>query len=352
MLRAVMAGCGAMSNGWLRAIRDTDVLRDAVTIVGFVDLDADVARSRAAEHGWAAAAIGIDLGAMLADLRPDIVFDIVVPPARAQVVETALAHGCHVLSEKPMATSLAEASRLIEFARDADRLHAVVQNRRWLPGIRRVREFVASGALGDLTAVHCDFFIGAHFGGFRDAMEHVLLLDMAIHTFDAARYLTGLDATDVYCREANPKGSWYAQGASADALFDLEGGATMTYRGSWCAEGANTAWEASWRIIGTRGTLIWDGNEGFEAHRVAGDEGFLRPLEPVEVPPLAAPLIEGHAGVISDFVRAVATGGQPLTPGTDNVRSLAMVLAAIESAETGRHVVIDAAVHHLGEEAA
>lgn len=341
MLRAVLVGCGAMSNGWLRAIRDTDVLSRSVEMAGFVDLDPALARSRADEHGWTSAAAGSDLAAMLTSVRPDLVFDIVVPPARRGVVEMALGHGCHVLSEKPMATSLAEAQRLIDLAQRAGRLHGIVQNRRWLPGIRRARTLLASGALGDLTAVHCDFFIGAHFGGFRDQMEHVLLLDMAIHTFDAARYLTGLDATGVYCREVNPRGSWYAHGASADALFDLSNGATMTYRGSWCAEGLRTAWEASWRVIGTKGTLLWDGNEGFRAERVAGEEGFLRPVEEVEVPPLSEPLVEGHAGVITDFVEAVRTGRAPLTPGTDNIRSLAMVFSAIESAETGRHIAIE-----------
>ncbi|TNC52343.1 Gfo/Idh/MocA family oxidoreductase [Rubellimicrobium rubrum] len=341
MLRAVMVGCGAMSNGWLRAIRDTETLSRTVEMVGFVDLDPGLARTRADEYGWTQAQAGRDLGAMLAELRPDLVFDIVVPPARRGVVETALNHGCHVLSEKPMATSLAEAERLIDLAQAAGRLHGIVQNRRWLPGIRRARSLLASGALGDLTAVHCDFFIGAHFGGFRDAMEHVLLLDMAIHTFDAARYLTGLDATGVYCREVNPKGSWYAHGATADALFDLTSGATMTYRGSWCAEGLRTAWEASWRVIGTRGTLLWDGNEGFRAERVAENEGFLRAVEEVEVPPLSEALTEGHAGVIHDFVEAVRLGRKPLTPGTDNIRSLAMVLGAIESAETSRRVAIE-----------
>ncbi len=340
MLRAVMTGCGAMAKGWLNAIRETDSLRHGVDIVGFVDLDAEAAQERAAEFGWTRAATGSDLPAMLQDLRPDVVFDLVVPPARAGVVEMALAHGCHVLSEKPMANSLEEARQLIARARSARRLHGVVQNRRWLPGIRRARALLASKALGELTAVHCDFFIGAHFGGFRDAMKHVLLLDMAIHTFDAARYLTGLDATGVYCREVNPKGSWYVHGASADALFDLEGGATMTYRGSWVAEGARTAWEASWRVIGTRGTLLWDGNEGLEASRVAEEEGFLRPLEAVEVPHLSEPVVEGHAGVIADFLEAVRTGRPPLTPGTDNIRSLAMVFAAIESAETAQRVSV------------
>ena len=339
-MRAVMVGCGAMSNGWLQALRETEVLRSEVELVGFVDLDEGLARARADEHGWTQAAAGGDLSAMLAALRPDLVFDIVVPSARAKVVRTALAQGCHVLSEKPMAASLADAQAMIAQGRAAGRLHGVVQNRRWLAGIRRARALLASGALGEVTAVHCDFFIGAHFGGFRDAMEHVLLLDMAIHTFDAARFVTGLDATAVFCRETNPKGSWFAHGASADALFDLEGGATMTYRGSWCAEGATTAWEASWRIVGTAGTLLWDGNEGFVAERATAGDGLLRPLEAVEVPGLDGPLLEGHAGVIADFVAAVREGRAPLTPGTDNVRSLAMVLAAIESAETGRRVAV------------
>lgn len=342
MLSAVMVGCGAMSKGWLQAVADTPVLAQGVTMAGFVDLDAGLARARADDFGWTAAAAGTDLDAMLHDLKPDLVFDVVVPPARAGVVDTALRHGCHVLSEKPMSETLDTARHLIDSAARAGRLHGIVQNRRWLPGIRRARALIDSGVLGDLTAVHCDFFIGAHFGGFRDAMDHVLLLDMAIHTFDAARFLTGQDATAVYCRETNPAGSWYAHGAAADALFDLTGGIAMTYRGSWAAEGANTAWEASWRIIGTRGTLLWDGNDGFDAHVVDGTDGFLRPLRAVAVPPLADDLLTGHAGVIADFVAAVQGGTTPQTPGTDNIKSLAMVLSAIESADTGRRVTLSA----------
>ena len=80
---------------------------------------------------------------------------------------------------------------MIAAATRAGRVHAVVQNRRYVEGVRRIREIIADGTLGELTALHADFFIGAHFGGFRDAMEHPLLLDMAIHTFDAARFMSG-----------------------------------------------------------------------------------------------------------------------------------------------------------------
>lgn len=339
MLRAVMAGCGAMSNGWLRAIRETPALAAEVEVAGLVDLDEGVARARAAEHGLDVPA-GTDLGAMIDRLRPDAVFDLVVPAARAGVAALALGRGCHVLSEKPLAASMEEARRLLDAAARAGRVHGVVQNRRHLAGIRRVRALLASGALGEVAAVHADFFVGAHFGGFRERMDHVLLLDMAIHTFDQARFLTGLDATRVYCRETNPRGSWYRHGAAAEALFDLEGGAAFTYRGSWVAEGANTAWEASWRIVGTRGTILWDGNDGIEARRVAGSEGFFRPLEAVPVPDAALPA-EGHAGVILDFARALREGRRPLTDARDNILSLGMVLGAIRSAEEGRPVPVE-----------
>lgn len=341
MLTAVMAGCGAMSDGWLNALREIPFLKDNIRLIGMVDLDPEVAVRRAEKHGLGGISVSADLSDMLAELKPDLLFDLVVPPARFAVVEAGLAAGCHVLSEKPMANTLDEAKALVDLAAKSGKIHAVIQNRRFLSGIRRVKALIEAGTLGDLTAVHVDFFIGAHFGGFRDAMDHVLLLDMAIHTFDAARYLINRKPVSVYCRETNPKGSWYAHGAAADALFDFEDGVAMTYRGSWCAEGANTAWEASWRIIGTRGTLLWDGNEGFDAHVVAGDEGFFRPLEAIQVPPLAEPLIEGHGGVIADFVCAVLSGDTPLTVGSDNIQSLAMVAAAIESANAGEKRRVD-----------
>jgi len=333
--RAVVAGCGAMSRGWLKAIAETPALRDHITIVGLNDIDRTAAERLAGEFQLARATVGTDLGALLADTRPDLLLDVVVPGARRDVVRLGLERGCHVLSEKPMAASLEEARELVGLAARAGRTHAVVQNRRYNQGVRRIRRLIESKALGDITALHADFFIGAHFGGFRDAMRNVLLLDMAIHTFDAARFMAGKDPLAVYCHETNPRGSWYAHGAAANAIFELSGDVTFTYRGSWAAEGANTSWESAWRIIGTRGTLLWDGADHFEAHVVDGDEGFHRPLRAIEVPPPDDEAqTHGHASVIADFIAAIENGSAPETAGSDNLKSLAMVFAAIESART------------------
>lgn len=338
---AVLAGCGSMSRGWLSAISEHPLLQGKVRVVGLVDLDRATAEARAAEFGLGDAVIGTDLDAVLAQTGPDLLFDVVIPAARADVVATGLRHACHVLSEKPMATSLEAGRTMIAQAKAAGRVHAVVQNRRFIVGVRRIRRLIDSGAIGQLASLNCDFFIGAHFGGFRDEMENVLLLDMAIHTLDAARFMSGKVPEAVYCLETNPPGSWYRHGAAANAIFEFSDNVVFNYRGSWAAEGANTSWESAWRIVGSRGTLLWDGGDSFTAKVVAGEAGFLRDLTEIDVPPPAdEDQTHGHASVIAEFIAAIETGRPPETVSSDNIKSLAMVFAAIESARAGRRVPI------------
>jgi predicted dehydrogenase len=339
--RVVLAGCGAMSKGWLKALRDTPALHGQVEIVGLVDLNPAAAEGLQAEFALSSAITGTDLGAVLDATKSDIVFDVVIPGGRHSVVKTALAHGCHVLSEKPMAASLDEARDLVAAAKSAGRIHAIVQNRRYNDGIRRIRATLDSGMLGTLNAIHCDFFVGAHFGGFREDMDHVLLVDMAIHTLDAARYLAGRDPTAVYCLEGNPRSSWYRHGSVANAIFEFGPELIFTYRGSWSAEGANTSWDSDWRLVGSKGTLLWDGEGGFELNLVAGSEGFFRPLEPAAVAqPHDQQQTLGHASVLIEFLDALRTGRAPETVSSDNFKSLAMVFAAIESAGRRERVAI------------
>ncbi|TGT74485.1 Gfo/Idh/MocA family oxidoreductase [bacterium M00.F.Ca.ET.159.01.1.1] len=338
MMKVVLVGCGAMSKQWLDAARRIDRL----AIAGLVDLDAERAKTRAREYDLANAVIGTSLDAVLDQTKPDAVFDVVVPAARREVALSAFAHHCHLLTEKPLADSPENARAIIAAARQAGRVHAVVQNRRYVANVRRIRRFLDSGAIGKPTSIHADFFIAPHFGGFREEMAHVLLLDMAIHTFDAARYMVAGDPASVYCQEWEPAGSWYRQGSSASAVFDLGGGKVFTYAGSWCADGFRTSWEGSWRIVAERGSLLWDGDDGLKAEVVAsGRDGIIDKTEAIEVPALdPADRVGGHLGIIQDFVRAIETGTEPETRGADNIKSLAMVFGAIESAETGRRVAI------------
>jgi len=305
-----------------------------------VDLNLAAAEKRAVEHGLAGVPTGTNLVAMLKKVEPDMVFDCSVPEAHVTVTTTALRHGCHVLGEKPLADKMSNARKMVAAAKKSGRLHAIMQNRRYLFPILSMRRFLDSGALGRITTVHCDFFMGVHFGGFRERMRHPLLLDMAIHTFDQARFLTRADALNVIAHEWNPPGSWYDHDASAIAMFEMTNKQVYCYRGSWCSEGLDTTWESSWRIIGDKGSVSWDGGQTFQAQSISGQNGFTRKLKNLTVPcARPAGMLEGHAGCIAEFIRCVRTGRKPQTFCTDNIKSLAMVHAAIASAEKGRRVV-------------
>ncbi|MFT5367353.1 MAG: putative dehydrogenase [Candidatus Latescibacterota bacterium] len=329
-VRAVLVGCGGMSRRWTNVAKEHPELE----LVGFVDIHEEAAKARSVDYGDGVYVIGTDLAEVLKQTNPDAVFDCTIPEVHTSVALTAFEHDCHVLSEKPMADSMANAKKALEMAQQKDKIYAIIQNRRYDPNIRRLRRFLDAGHLGTLTTVNCDFYIGAHFGGFRDKMAHVLLLDMAIHTFDAARLITGADPVSVYCKEWNPPGSWYDQDASAIAIFEMDNGVVYTYRGSWCSEGLNTSWECDWRIIGDKGSLTWDGSDGFEVAVVSDTGEFRSKCEPRAVPDHdPSDRVGAHEGIIHEFVACVQQGGTPETTGSNNIRSLAMVFGAIESAE-------------------
>ena len=119
-------------------------------------------------------------------------------------------------------------------------------------------------------------------------------------------------------------------------------GVVFTYRGSWCADGFRTSWESAWRIVGERGTLVWDGfDEVSRRGRLRPvREGLFDKVEPVAVPPLdPRDRVGGHLGVMQDFVARDRERHRARRPrGADNIKSLAMVFGAIESAEAGRRV--------------
>lgn len=333
----VLAGCGGISGAWL----GSDTVKRRVKIVGLVDIQPSAAESAKEKFDLRHAVTGRDLDAVLRRTAPDAVFDCSVPEAHCSVTLTALKHGCHVLGEKPMSDSMPNARRMTAAAQRAGKTYAVMQNRRYLRGIRALRRFIESGAIGELDAVHGDFFIGAHFGGFRDVMEHVLLLDMAIHAFDQTRFITGEDAVAVYCHEWTPRHSWYRSGPSAAAIFEMTHGVVYSYRGSWCAEGCPTPWECTWRIIGRKGTVLWQGGDDFRCEIVSGTRGFVRPVRAKNVP-INCPqrLCQGHDSAIALFLNAIRDGETPETVCTDNVKSLAMVHGALKSATSGRRTLI------------
>ncbi|HEY1478163.1 MAG TPA: Gfo/Idh/MocA family oxidoreductase [Chthoniobacterales bacterium] len=334
-LEAILVGCGAMSAEWIRSAKEL-----GIQISALVDLNPELARLRAAEFHLDGP-IFSNLDEAIDKVRAQMLFDCTVPLVHAEIDQKALSNGLHVLEEKPLATTLNEAQQLVGLAKKNNLVHVVIQNRRFDPGLRKIRRILRQGLIGEITTVNVDFFVPAHFGGFREKMDHVLLIDMAIHPFDAVRCLTGANAESVYCEEWNPKGSWWQHGASAHAIFQMNGGIRFTFRGSWCSEGLRTSWNSAWRIIGTKGTILWDGLEEIRGEYATKPNGLFYETEsfvPTEEPDSRE--TRGHLSVMAQFLRNVTEGVPAETRSADNIHSLAMVLGAIESANRGQRVPV------------
>jgi predicted dehydrogenase len=315
-LPVLCVGAGSMGRAWLAAITDDP----AVALVGVVDLDLAAARSALAALGLDLP-VGADAVALAGSTGARAIVNVTVPAAHHPVTTAALRAGLPVLGEKPAAGTLAEAVSLAAVAAETGQLFMVSQSRRWNPQVFALRELVAGlGAIGSVTT---EFFRAPRFGGFRDRMAQPLLVDMAIHPFDTVRYLLAADPVSVYCQSWNPPWSWYDGDASASAVFEMAGGARYTYVGSWCAPGAETSWNGAWRVSGEKGSAHWDGDHD---PRLAADH------PPAPGPPSP---YSGIAGALRVFVEALRTGTPPMGEIHENLMSLAMVEAAVESAATG-----------------
>ncbi len=334
-LRALLVGAGGMGKTWAKNITaNTDV-----SLAGWIDIRPGAAAAGATELSIQAEYYGDDLATALRTVKPDFVVDVTIPEAHHDVTITCLEAGIPVIGEKPMAVSMHQARAMVAASERTGVRYMVSQSRRYDARLWAYRSLMQH--IGEVGILDADFYIGAHFGGFRDAMANVLLLDMAIHTFDAARYLLG-DSTpvSVYCEEYNPRWSWYAGAAGATALFEMANGARFTYRGCWAAEGLHTSWESEWRAVGPTGTAKWNGHDRIEAAVVAEVGGFHSKTHQLTAT-AAADIPLGIAGSLKDFVHAYRTGATPMGDCRDNIKSLAMVFGAIESAASGRRIRLD-----------
>lgn len=336
MFRVALVGCGKMAQTWA----DYASKRTDVRVKALVDVNRDNAIAFNRKFGMQAS-VYQDHTTALEENRIDVVLNVTPPEYHFAITMDALNRGCHVFSEKPMAHTLEQCTKLAEQARKSDRVFAIMQNRRYLASIRSCAAMVSSGLIGKLGFTCVDYFMGrANMGGHYQAMASPLLLDMAIHTFDEARLLSGSNATSVVAYEFSHPGTDFLGNDSAVCLFEMEDGSVFSYRGCWSAPGANTPSQGGWRITGDNGTIIWDGKSyPYAELRGPIEEGFISVLRRVDGDMVYAGQ-ESYSGCLDAMFASVIEGRKPETSCSDNLNSMKMVFAAVKSARTGEKVYL------------
>lgn len=340
-LRIIQVGLGGWGRSWYQ-----NVLRHAsdVEVVAWVDADAAALALARQTFALPAERCFSALGDALAAVPAEAVLVTAALPGHVPVALEALAAGKHVLVEKPFAPTLAEARQVVEAARDAGRLLMVSQNYRFFPAPRTVAALVREGALGEVGMIAVDFRRYANRApreGHRHyTIAHPLLLDMAIHHFDLLRMVVGREPAHVTCHAWNPPWSNFTQPAAADATIVFDGGLAASYRGSWVSPGPETPWAGVWRMELAGGEITWTSRGGGTV-AAEDDRVTVRRLgkgaRRVALPALDA---LDRAGSLAAFARAVAEGREPESSGRDNLGSIALMHAMIESAASGLTVPV------------
>lgn len=296
----------------------------------------DAARTLAAQYG-APAIRGVD--AVLERDDINLVLVCSEPRRHASLAEAALLAGKHVLVDKPMATSLAEADRLVSVAQNAPGRFTVI-HRLFSPSIQRARKAIDAGQIGLIRAADVEWLAS---GGFSEsAVERPELvadpalsgggelMNFLVYPVSYLRYLTGAEVVEVYAEAGTfffePHHRYGVEDLAMLSLrleYDIV--ATVTVgrvpAGPGGRHGASTM-----RLIGSHGYLTVDENlpeldiwlpEGRVSRRLGGDAGTL-----------------AVATLIREFIRDIQESRRPLFDVVDGWATIAAVEAAYCSAAT------------------
>jgi len=327
-LRITQVGLGGFGMEWL------DVLlgADGVALAAVVDVSAE-ARTAARERGGGVPAFVV-IEEALAAAPSDAVLIVVPPEMHEPVALAALRAGRHVLSEKPLAGDLAAAARLVAAVERTGLTFMVSQDYRWSEPVATLRHHLRSGLIGAPGAIRYTFNKAWDFGGWRATLPNVLLEDMTIHHVDLLRYLIGLECEELYARSYRPAWSWFAGNSAAEVLLRFADGVHATYSGSWVGAGPQTSWTGTIEVEGARG-LVRLHDDALMFYPRGEPNGLGAPGQPL-------PLVElprsRQDEALARFVAAVRSGATPETDIRDNIKSFAIVCAALASARANRPV--------------
>ena len=192
-----------------------------------------------------------DLDTVLQDARYQVYFDALVTGLRVENVKKAVAAGKHIYCEKPTASDTPSALELFRICREAGVKHGVVQDKLWLPGIRKLKYMIDGGFLGRILSVRGNFGYWVFEGhsvasqrpswNYRKEEDGGIILDMFPHwryvldnLFGPVQSVCCIGSTDIPER-VDEEGRSYA--CTADdavyAMFELQGGIIAQFNSSW-----------------------------------------------------------------------------------------------------------------------
>ena len=285
-----------------------------VEIVGVADADQAVVASVADTYGCRAFPDYQDL----LDERPDVVSIALPTTLHKKAALAAIERGINVLVEKPIADTVDNADEMIEAARQKGVKLMAGHIERFNPAVRRLKELIDSGLLGEVVSISA-----RRVGPYSPRIVDVgIILDLGTHDIDVMSYLYGRKISRVY---ASGGSVVHSHEDHAIITLNFPNGGSGVIDTNWLTPHK----VRSLTVVGSK--AIAEVNYIEQTLRIF-DEAWIRDAKVEKDEPLKLELLH--------FIDCVRNDRQPLVTGEQGRHALAVALAAIESASTGKAVPI------------
>ncbi|HHX40073.1 MAG TPA: Gfo/Idh/MocA family oxidoreductase [Armatimonadetes bacterium] len=328
MLKVGIIGCGgiahAHADGWLAA-------GDLAKVTAVCDVDPGNRAKMAEKVGGAEGFT--DWSEMLAKADLDAV-DICLPHHlhKAAIVAAADA-GKHVLCEKPLCISLAEAAEIVAAQGRNGITIACAHNQIFTPCVQRARQLLDEGVFGRVLSVKtADCFRisrDQQTWGWRASLATAgggELIDTGYHPSYLLLYLAGSRPKQVTAMVQNFDQPLLEGEDSANVLVRFENGAMGQIFTSWSWEWPGGFWK--FHVIGEKGQMWGSGQQFFR--KMLGQD-----VEREELPPM-----NGFHAETRHFAECLASGARPVQSEEDGIAVLRVILGAYEASREGRVVAL------------
>ncbi len=297
-------------------------------LVAVCDPDSTRRDEVAARHG---AAAYLNTGELFEKEKLDAVSIATPDHLHCEPTLAAIAAGCHVFCEKPLAASLDEAERMVAAADDRGLQLAVDYNRRFASGYRQAHDWFSDRRIGQLE--YAIVRVTDPTPPAKVARNpYVILTTLLTHHFDLVRWFGG----DVLRLRANADGATTGELVrDINLTIELTSGAQATIAARYRDDQPRTSeWMA---LHGSTGTIVVEDI----AHRVVLSGSTPELCIVTEPQPASDPIGDSVVAHLQAFIDQVAAGGKPPVSGRDGLVGMQLAAAAVESLATGQAIEME-----------
>lgn len=321
-IKVAIVGVGGRGRDWVREVRASP----AFELAACVEMDQAVLQSACLELQIPALLCFPDLETALDRATCEAV--IVATPADCHVTacEAALSRKIAVLVEKPFTLRLNEAVKLVSLAESTGTTLLVAQNYRYMRSFRTARRLIQEGLLGNVGMVVMQYYRVPHeMAASLARLPNSVLWGMAVHHLDVIRFILAQEAKAVVAESFTVPGGTLPRGASFQVLLSMASETRVSYTATYESSGHEffeRGQEFYARFVGERATL-----HVFQRWVVLCEKGKLPRIV------RRGPRKTSEERILLDQLeRALINGEVPASSGRDNLQTMAIVEACLQSA--------------------